>query len=258
MFNKSNSVASAFLIGSVILTAGKAQAQSRNYFFDDFNPGNGPITASGFFTIANPPDVGVSREVDFDSDLVDWRVELVNTTILDSSIENTSILTQANSRINRVVTAIGETLPYLEGVTVTDTTLDFTTANSLIPRGFRIESNDSLLDDQLLITTAVSTENLPIVDGAVLGDGITTETIILTSDIPPIVSFSVPSGFEGDVPLNALESSQSSASTDSPTLQANAAAVPFEFSPSLGLLMIGSAWGILRVKKVKSNYNQKL
>lgn len=181
--------------------------------------------------------------VDFgDNELKDWEIVLTNSNNSDSSILNT-----ANSIVNQVVDSVDETLPYLTGVTVTPTLVDFSNANNILPGGFRIQSTNSLLNDQLLITTATTLE--PISN---ISTQTSTETLILTSNIPALES----DIFLENIPLEA-DANSTATFGGPPTLQAvadSSTSVPFEFSPSLGIIIVGFTWwGFSRRKKTRLN-----
>ena len=223
MFNKLSTVAGVFLLGSVVLSAGKAQAQlTQVYEFENFNPGGGAISAGGFFTIADTSDFGV---VNFPDEFQDWNITLTN-----NSLGTSTTLTPDNSSLNQVTIETDPitgtvTIPYLDDVAVNSNEVDFGTADDLIAGSFQIQANDALIDDQLLLLNTVNTDAL----------GITTNTVTETLIFGGVQSSVDVLG--GDLSFQAIA-------------QDGSASVPFEFSPSLGILIAGAMWwGVSRYKK---------
>ena len=238
MFKKLSTVTGIFLLSSVVLSAGKAQAQlTQVYEFENFNPGGGDISAGGFFTVTDTSDFGV---VNFPNEFQDWNITLTN-----SSNGDTATLTPANSELNTVdidvdvttiltgvETEVSVTLPYLDNVSVDSTDVDFSTASDLIAGSFQIQSTDSLVDNQFLLINAVNVGDLidnPLVTVGSLPDTVT-ETLVLNG-----IQSSV-DVLNGDLTFQAVAQ--------------DSTAVPFEFTPSLGILIAGAMWwGVSRYKK---------
>lgn len=199
-------------LGSMMANVGKAEAVI--YAFEDAVPNpSDPLSLSGFFDIDD--SLGTTPgEVEFGTELTDYSFEISSSTPGVNSVT----LVPSNSALD---------ISDLSGVSVSDSQLDFSTANS----------GSSLLcvsNNGCIVSTTDGEAAFP------LGNGI----------------FNLELGGEPDSNFENNEFALGSFADFPQQIDAaNSAAVPFEFSPSLGLILIGGVWGVSRYKKSRKAKN---